>query len=135
MQLIAMSDKFVGFVTKPTEIFSKNQSSMRPLISILQENNIELLYSNVRNFGVIENICRDLNADCLFPEFIVDEEVEGDNVYKALRKTQMEAEQKGKAIIYVNSYPQTLKALNRWLGELDVEKYVIVPPSTLLPKS
>jgi polysaccharide deacetylase 2 family uncharacterized protein YibQ len=131
-QLIALSHKFVGFITKSTEIFSTNQMNMRPILKLLQENDLMLLYSNVRNFGVMGHMCKEMKAECLFTEFIIDEEVESDNIYRALRKAEVDAKKNGAAIVYINSYPHTLETFKRWVDGLDIEQYILVPASALL---
>lgn len=131
-KLIDMSSKVIGFVTKPSEIFSFSSNQMQELLGKIERGNYVLVYSNPRNIGNMEQVCKASKVECLFTSFIAEDETDEEYLYKTLSKAATEAKRNGYAIVYLNSYPVTLKVFKRWRQELNPDDIIVTPVSTLL---
>ncbi|MDF3047603.1 MAG: hypothetical protein K0R73_721 [Candidatus Midichloriaceae bacterium] len=130
--LLSYSKKVIGVYSLPNEVFSSTKSSMSDIINHLAANNIMLVYGNKKNQDDIKEACKKSSLECLSPSISSDTELNEDKIYKKLQLLENEAMKNGYSIGYLNGYPVSMRALKKWLQQLDSSKVILTPISVVL---
>jgi len=130
--ILSRSNKILGVYSLDNETFSTSRANISPVLESLQKKDKILIYGNMTNDRSLENLSASIGTSYAAVNVNIDDELDEEKIKNNLLKLEGISISNSVAIGYINPYPITIKAVNKWLSELDNNSVIIAPLSSLI---
>ncbi|CAL7960941.1 conserved hypothetical protein [Alphaproteobacteria bacterium] len=137
-RLTSIINKITGHITgvylNEDEVFTSSIDGISTVLPILAQNNLALIYYDPGSLKPISRVQEQMKLKLRSITFgvIVDQILDIGVINNQLKKLQITAMLKGKAIGVLRPYPLCIDAVKVWLAAIEKENIKVVPVSKLL---
>jgi polysaccharide deacetylase 2 family uncharacterized protein YibQ len=130
-QVLSQFQGIKGVYSIENENFTRSITGTRVLLNTLKKKRLLFLYEFSNKYSSIKTMKNYLNSVVIFNNVIIDDDVSPSGIMRGLEQLEYLAKKKGYAVGFARSYPNTIKALNEWLEELEEKNIQVLPISEL----
>ncbi|MEZ5690988.1 MAG: divergent polysaccharide deacetylase family protein [Rickettsiales bacterium] len=133
-KIMAKNSSYVGFVTPKNEIFLENIDLAKSLIKILSMRGLMMIVGKKPAKQSIEELIEVDSTSNAIIDTVIDEELSESSINAKLLLLEQMAAKKGYAIGLIDSYPISIKYLEKWINRTKNHDFNLVPVSAIISK-
>ncbi|MDX1738745.1 MAG: divergent polysaccharide deacetylase family protein [Alphaproteobacteria bacterium] len=131
-------DKFDGYVAVNNHMgskFTKNREKMQLVMNELKLRDVGFVDSITTSDSVGYILAQSMNIPSAVRNFFIDNDKDEAAIMSQLSKVEKYAEENGFVLAIGHPYKETTQALEKWVANLNRDKFVLVPASAIIKLS
>lgn len=133
-KLMAHDAGFVGFLSPQNEVLLENSELLKSLLQVVSGRGLLIAIGKTPSKGETKEIIEKGNAASVITDTLIDEELTESSIQARLSLLEQNAKHRGYAVGVAQSYPLTIKQLEKWVDKAKERGFVLVPVSFIVAK-